>query len=94
MTAPKLTPAQRRALDALWPQRPGTCWEMRHHQGNSWCAHCGQGYNSHGAPSDEAKRFDVPENQRHLICPASEDQWEAYRAAQRALAEQLAKAVR
>jgi len=67
----------------LLPERPGTTWEMRHDNGRSWCAHCGKGYNSHGAPEDEAAKHGVANDQRHLICPASDEAWEEYQNAVR-----------
>jgi hypothetical protein len=51
--------------------RPGTSWDMIHDSstGASWCFNCGAKYNDHGAPSDIAAAFKIPDEKRHLICP-------------------------
>lgn len=58
------------------PKRPGSMWDMD--MQSDRCKRCGKGYNSHGAPSDVATAFSIPENRRHLICPASDELWAAY----------------
>ena len=65
------------------PERPGTTWELRSPPATDGCTRCGKNYNSHGAPEEEAAKHGVPKRQRHLMCPASDDAWEAYHDAVR-----------
>jgi hypothetical protein len=58
------------------PARPGTLWRL--HPTTHHCESCGKPYNSHGAPEDVAQQFNIPLDQRHLICPASDQAWEEY----------------
>jgi hypothetical protein len=64
--------------DIPLPERPGTMWEFVPGSSASRCKHCQQSYNSHGAPSDVAKALGIPEDRRHLICPASNEAWAFY----------------
>ena len=63
------------------PVRPGTMWDIRGHvhESHHRCNHCGKEYNSHGCPTPDAKVLGIPEDKRHLACPATDEQWEEYR---------------
>jgi len=65
------------------PERPGTIWSMRPSPSTDGCIHCGKNYNAHGAPEEEAAKHGIAKNQRHLLCPASDDAWSAYHDAVR-----------
>jgi hypothetical protein len=62
------------------PARPGTRWnpDPPNQGGYLRCTNCGKEWNSHGAPEDIARAFNVPNNERHTICPASDDAWAEY----------------
>ena len=61
------------------PRRPGSMWDMDPQSGR--CKRCGKGYNSHGAPASDAAAFGIPEQRRHLLCPATDEEWDKYRRA-------------
>lgn len=65
------------------PDRPGTTWDHQYNNGHSWCGRCGKGYNHHGAPADVAEKLNVPENERHLICPPTDAAMEKWRDSMR-----------
>lgn len=67
------------------PKRPGTVWVPKRGARGSvhGCVNCGRDYVGHGAPEDVAQELGIAGAMRHLICPASEEAWEEYRAARR-----------
>ncbi len=77
MKMPNMTAAER-AIPL--PARPGTVWTPNQQTALA-CLSCGQPYNAHGAPEDVAMELGVELPRRHLICPASAEAWEEYRAA-------------
>ncbi len=80
-------------LNPELPARPGTSWTMKVNYPHV-CTKCGKGYNAHGAPSDVAAALKIPEDQRHLICPAPDEAWEEYgRLRKRATVEKFVTSV-
>lgn len=58
---------------------PGTTWKPKQTTwGSLFCSECGQSYIRHGGPEDDAKRFGVSLSHRHLLCPATQEEWDRY----------------
>ncbi len=67
------------------PKRPGTLWVPKRGARGcvQGCVNCGRDYVGHGASEDVAQELGVDVTMPHLICLASEEAWEEYRAARR-----------